>query len=109
MCNRDGDCPTLAWPELLALTEAVTHDPRWHGRPVLVGRLHGRPAYAGWTVGRVVRYAPLAPACTVPHELAHVMRPDDGHDRAWLVEYLRLGLIADELWTSTLAARGPQA
>ena len=97
----------LTYSELRSLAEAVTANPHWPGPAVEVSRLVAAGDAHGKTTGRVVRFPHRAPACTVPHELAHVLRwPDVDHDRAWAVEYLRLGLITRDAITSTLAGRG---
>lgn len=104
----------LTFPELRSLTDAVTRQPTWRGPAVLVSALspaEDASGVVGKTTGRVVRYSPhRAPACAVPHELAHVVRwPDVDHDAAWAAEYVKVGsLVADQL-TLMLAGRGTRA
>lgn len=105
MCDPGRPCPTLGFADLAALTDAATRHRDWLGPAVLAGRLTGDGF--GKTTGRVVRYADSAPACTVPHELAHVLQwPNVDHDREWQADYVWTSLIVVQVWGSTLAARG---
>lgn len=80
----------LTYAEMRALSEVVAAHPDWRGPPILIGKLH--PAYEadGRSVGRMICYASEAPACTVPHELAHVRSGRYDHGPEWAAEFARL-------------------
>lgn len=105
MCSPDHPCATLTFDELRTFALAVTADPGWSGRQVSIG-IERRMGWLGSTIGRVVRFATTAPACTVVHELAHVLSHDTDHGPAFWRAYQQVDLLAQTVWRSRLAHRG---
>lgn len=82
VCTAQRQCPRLDYDGLLALTRYLVADRRWPGPVPIVAR--GCPrGIDGYTVGRRIRYADVAPICVVPHELAHLASGEVGHGPRW--------------------------
>jgi hypothetical protein len=105
MCTPDRPCPVLDFASLRTLALWVTESPDWPGRAVSIG-LSRRPGYDGYVLGRVVRFAPQAPACVVTHELAHVLTRTVDHDARFWRTQADVDCLANEVWRSRLAGRG---
>lgn len=95
----------LDFDELRTFALAITRSGSWTGRPVSIG-LERRMGWDGSCVGRVVRFAQRAPACTVVHELAHVLSRDIDHGKAFWQAYQRVDLLAQTVWRSIVVSRG---
>jgi hypothetical protein len=106
MCRHDPPCPLLDFATLRALTLAVTESPGWRGRAVSVG-LCRHPDYDGYVLGRVIRYADPAPACTITHELGHILTRTTRHDDEFWQAQAEADRLAADVWRSRLAHRGP--
>jgi hypothetical protein len=97
VCSPGRPCVILDYEQLVAFHRAITD--RWTGGGVRVGHLR-RPGYDATTVGRVVRYAPSAPACTVVHELAHVLSRSVEHGEAFWRAYVVVDRLAVDVWAA---------
>lgn len=89
MCRAGDPCPLLDYDGLVSFTTWFTTHPGWTWRTPMVTPLPADDPRFGKVVGRVVRYAPIAPACIVPHELAHLIAGPD-HSDAWWQRFKQL-------------------
>lgn len=84
--RADCGCALASFDGLRRLTRFVVCHPGWTGpRPVFTSLEYIDGAW-GSAIGRLVRYAPVAPVCVVPHELGHVLAgSSEGHGPTWQV------------------------
>jgi hypothetical protein len=105
VCSPGAPCVVLDFDQLRTFALAITRSGSWPGRQVSVG-LERRMGWHGSSIGRVVRFASTAPACTVVHELAHVLSGDIDHGKPFWQAYQRVDLLAQTVWRSIVVSRG---